>query len=210
MKSEKKIVSAVPGFVFSHRRKLIAIIALASLSLMSLGRQPDFQWGGYREIIVAAGWILVLTGVAVRFWAALYIAGNRDKMLQTNGPYGLVRNPLYLGNLLSAAGIGILSASFSAALFLLLGISFVFYETIEYEDQKLLGIFGKEFTLYRRRVPRLLPHIRDIRHIPLNSAGTQRISYANFGSELRSARGVIFAALLVHVYAVLIQTQQLF
>jgi len=209
MRVESKRSKGLSDWVFAHRRRLIALFILAALLLMSIDRHAGiFHHEGYEQLISASGWILVLTGIVVRFWASLYIAGNRDKVLQTSGPYGLVRNPLYLGNLLSAAGIGLLSASLIATLLLMIGMVFVFYQTIEHEDRKLLKIFGDEFLAYHERTPRLLPRVGDLRRFTHDAANRQMVSYANLGSELRASRGVLLAALLVYVYSALLSKMQ--
>ena len=124
--------------------------------------------------------------------------------MQSSGPYALVRNPLYLGNLFSGFGIGLLSESAVATLCLMLGLTFVFCETIKYEDRKLLRLFGSEFIDYRQRVPALWPRIGDIRRFALSTDSRQPVRYTNFGSELKSARGVLVAALLVYLYSTLL------
>ena len=41
------------------------------------------------------GFILLIFGCFGRIWASLYIEGNKTKNLITNGPFMMVRNPLY-------------------------------------------------------------------------------------------------------------------
>jgi len=194
----------IPAYVFEHRRSLIALFAVAALVLAGLDRASILHREGYEELISASGWILVMAGIGIRFWGSLYIAGNRDRHLQSSGPYALVRNPLYLGNLFSGFGIGLLSESAVATLCLMLGLTFVFCETIKYEDRKLLRLFGSEFIDYRQRVPALWPRIGDIRRFALSTDSRKPVRYTNFGSELKSARGVLVAALLVYLYSTLL------
>ena len=58
---------------------------------------------------------MIVVGEAVRLWAASHIgpiSRTRDAgvgRLVTSGPYRFIRNPLYLGNTLMAAGFGALS-----------------------------------------------------------------------------------------------------
>ena len=46
---------------------------------------------------------LSLIGMLIRVWAAGHLAKNED--LAQSGPYGHVRNPLYLGSLFLAGGL---------------------------------------------------------------------------------------------------------
>jgi protein-S-isoprenylcysteine O-methyltransferase Ste14 len=52
-----------------------------------------------------------IAGLLLRGWAAGHLAKNEN--LATGGPYAYVRNPLYLGTLLVAAGLVIASARVS-------------------------------------------------------------------------------------------------
>jgi protein-S-isoprenylcysteine O-methyltransferase Ste14 len=41
--------------------------------------------------------VIVVLGLAVRLWASGFIVKNKE--LATNGPYALVRHPLYVGSI---------------------------------------------------------------------------------------------------------------
>ena len=76
-----------------------------------------------------------------------------------DGPYRYVRNPLYLGTLLVAAGLIIASrrwllAALFAAVFVL-----IYLPVIELEEQHLSTLFPN-FIAYSRRVPSLWPTLR--------------------------------------------------
>lgn len=93
-------------------------------------------------------------GLFIRAWAAGHLAKNRE--LATTGPYAYIRNPLYAGTLIAAAGIviaardGALAAIF-AAVFLL-----VYLPVIELEEQHLREIFPS-YEAYATSIHRLLP-----------------------------------------------------
>ena len=65
---------------------------------------------------LVAGCAVVLTGELIRFWG-VSIAGAETRttgtvggtFLITNGPFSYVRNPLYVGNMMLYAGVGIMS-----------------------------------------------------------------------------------------------------
>jgi protein-S-isoprenylcysteine O-methyltransferase Ste14 len=95
-----------------------------------------------------------VAGLMLRGWAAGHLEKNQT--LTQSGPYSLVRNPLYIGTSLVAAGLVIASrrwvlAAIFAAVFLL-----VYLPVIELEEQHLRGLFP-EFEEYSRRVPKLIP-----------------------------------------------------
>jgi protein-S-isoprenylcysteine O-methyltransferase Ste14 len=101
-----------------------------------------------------AGVPVSLAGLALRAWAAGCLAKNRQ--LATGGPYAHVRNPLYIGTMLVAAGLVLaarspLLAALTAAVFLL-----VYLPVIQLEEQHLRRLFP-EYAGYAERVPPLCP-----------------------------------------------------
>jgi protein-S-isoprenylcysteine O-methyltransferase Ste14 len=104
-----------------------------------------------------AGLPVSILGLILRGWAAGHLAKN--ECLATSGPYAYVRNPLYIGTLLVAAGLVIaakrwLLAGLFAAVFLL-----VYLPVIELEEQHLSALFP-EFAGYATRVPMLCPCLK--------------------------------------------------
>lgn len=77
--------------------------------------------------------------------------------LNTTGAYSVVRNPLYVGRILTFTGLAFLTGvwEYGALVFL---ISILFYErVISYEEQYLEGKFGDAYREWGARVPALLP-----------------------------------------------------
>ena len=84
--------------------------------------------------------------------------------LVTAGPYAYVRNPLYVGNFITAAGFAFAFTGKNslAARLGLLGLSLgtmaaVYATIIPHEEQFLRSEFGAEFDRYCERVPPLVP-----------------------------------------------------
>ncbi|HEY6391004.1 MAG TPA: isoprenylcysteine carboxylmethyltransferase family protein [Bryobacteraceae bacterium] len=93
-------------------------------------------------------------GLLLRAWATGHL--EKNTRLTESGPYAFVRNPLYLGTLLVAAGFAIASqrwllAGLFAAVFLL-----IYLPVIELEEQHLRKLFP-DFADYAKRVPPLWP-----------------------------------------------------
>ena len=103
---------------------------------------------------LALGLPVSLLGLMLRAWAAGHLEKNRS--LADSGPYAYVRNPLYIGTLLVAAGFVIASRRWElgvlfAAVFLL-----IYLPVVELEEQHLRSLFP-QYADYARRVPRLWP-----------------------------------------------------
>jgi protein-S-isoprenylcysteine O-methyltransferase Ste14 len=106
---------------------------------------------------LAYGLPVGVLGLMVRGWAAGHL--EKNTRLAETGPYAYVRNPLYIGTLLVAAGLvaasqrWILAAIF-AAVFLL-----VYLPVIQLEEQHLRKLFPG-YDSYARRVPAIIPFRR--------------------------------------------------
>lgn len=99
--------------------------------------------------------VVVVIGIAVRMWASGFILKNEQ--LATNGPYALVRHPLYSGNILIVYAF--VAASGVWWTFVVATVFFLFYypTAIEYEDRKLSEIFGDAWQAFGNNTPALLP-----------------------------------------------------
>lgn len=93
-------------------------------------------------------------GLLLRAWATGHLA--KDQQLATSGPYAFIRNPLYAGTLIVAAGIVIASRDTALALIFAVVFLLVYLPTIELEEQHLRGKFAS-YAEYAERVPRLIP-----------------------------------------------------
>ncbi len=106
---------------------------------------------------LALGFPISALGLLLRAWATGHL--EKNIRLAESGPYAYVRNPLYLGTLLVAAGLVIasrrwmLAAAFGGAFLL------IYLPAIELEEQHLRALFPS-FATYARRVPALWPTLK--------------------------------------------------
>ncbi len=126
-------------------------------------------------ILFAAGFALVSMGEALRIWAS----GNLAKTvsLATGGPYAMVRNPLYAGSFLIAAGFCVTAANpeywFRTALLWLTVAAFfplVYKIQVASEENHLTDIFGQEYESYKVNVPAYIPKISRLGEVFRNSS----------------------------------------
>ena len=97
---------------------------------------------------------VAVLGLALRGWAAGHLAKNEE--LATSGPFAYVRNPLYLGTLLSAAGLVIAAREIWLALLFAAVFVLVYLPAIELEEQHLRAIFPG-YADYAAKIPRFAP-----------------------------------------------------
>jgi protein-S-isoprenylcysteine O-methyltransferase Ste14 len=114
---------------------------------------PDFR-------SLAMGFPVSLVGVLLRGWATGHL--EKNIRLAESGPYAYVRNPLYLGTLLVAAGLVIASRTWLLAALFAVVFVLIYLPVIELEEQHLSSLFPN-FSAYSKRVPSLWPALRPIK-----------------------------------------------
>jgi hypothetical protein len=110
----------------------------------------------------AVAWSLALVtpGLWLRGYAAGYVKKNQE--LTMTGPYAHVRNPLYLGSILIAAGFAVALESWAVGVALAVMFVAIYVPVIASEERFLRATFP-EFGDYCARVPRLLPRLTPAR-----------------------------------------------
>jgi len=102
-------------------------------------------------------WAVFLAGACLRFWATIYLGGHKEDTLVVDGPYSIVRHPLYLGSLLIglAAGLFLESPLFEVAV-LVVAMAYA-SATAPVEEDVLRSRHGEVFDKYAARVRRFWP-----------------------------------------------------
>jgi protein-S-isoprenylcysteine O-methyltransferase Ste14 len=106
---------------------------------------------------LAIGVPVALGGLLLRAWAAGHLEKNRQ--LAVSGPYGHVRNPLYLGTLIVALGFVIAARRWELGVLFAVVFGGVYLPVIELEEQHLRKLFPG-YEDYASRVPLLTPRWR--------------------------------------------------
>jgi protein-S-isoprenylcysteine O-methyltransferase Ste14 len=149
------------AFVFKNRGALLAVPAVA---LAALGKPSAFS--------VTLGLPIAIAGELLRCWAVGYsgVTTRGDAVeapqLVTAGPYAYVRNPLYVGNFITAAGFALAFTGknsplarlglVAGALASMLG---VYAAIVPHEERFLHEKFGEDFERYCERVPPIVPQL---------------------------------------------------
>jgi protein-S-isoprenylcysteine O-methyltransferase Ste14 len=117
------------------------------------------------RLIFALGALLLALAALLRTWGTSYLQADvmRDPQVHTekllaDGPYRHVRNPLYLGNIFMALGIGLM-ASRIGFLVLSLGMTVFVIRLLLREEAELVRDQGEPYRRYCAAVPRLVPSL---------------------------------------------------
>lgn len=132
----------------------LSILLVCLVLFVQAKASPD---SASHEFIEDIGAALIAVAVLGRTWCSLYIGGRKLHELVTNGPYSIVRNPLYVFSCIGALGIGLGTASVVLAGVMALVTALVFQGVIRIEEEALQDRFGAAFAEYAARVPRLWP-----------------------------------------------------
>jgi protein-S-isoprenylcysteine O-methyltransferase Ste14 len=147
-------------FVFEHRGLLADILAGFSYLLSLL-----IPLRIYTVESFLAGIGLLIVGVSLRMLAIGFGSpgtsgrGRRLKAdrLNISGPYAFTRNPIYLGNICSAGGLGLMLGNISFLCFLVPSLLFMYWLAVLAEETFLEERFGGGYETYKMSVPRFLP-----------------------------------------------------
>jgi len=157
--------------------------------LVRLGEAP-FSW-----TLVLAGTVLTLTGEAIRLWAVRQIGtisrtrSDRLGPLVTSGPFALVRNPLYIGNIFLWVGLAITARLLWMAPLVLVLLALEYHAIVKWEEDLLLAKRGEEYRQYCAQVPRWIPTKRRNRR----ERGERRETGFSWPETLFSERGTLIA-----------------
>lgn len=177
------------SFGFRHRGA-IGALPLAPAALAIILSAPETVEGAPAALALnAAGWICFLLYVGMRLWATLFVGGRKDRELQTEGPYSLCRNPLYLGSFCFALAIAcfLKSTWFGLVLVFVFLVYLVF--VVQAEEHFLELRFQEDYRNYCRRTPRFWPKWSGFR-----SPAIVRVDLKLLRTEVRRLAG---SALLV-------------
>ena len=86
------------------------------------------------DLIEWIGYPLVLIGVLGRTWCTMYVGGRKNDQLVDQGPYSLVRNPLYVFSFIGIAGAGASTGMLTAAVLGMLAFA-LYYPSIVQRDK---------------------------------------------------------------------------
>jgi protein-S-isoprenylcysteine O-methyltransferase Ste14 len=149
------------SWLFKHRTWLPLPIAV-SLVLLPVGRFAPL----YSTSLLWSGVPIVAVGELLRLWAVQHIGvisrtrSERLGPLVDTGPFSLVRNPLYLGNMLLWVGFAVSAGLVWVIPGIVALLAFEYHAIVKWEEGLLTSRIGPPYCDYLTRVPRWLPAVR--------------------------------------------------
>jgi protein-S-isoprenylcysteine O-methyltransferase Ste14 len=141
-----------------QRKRQYALVAgcfMVGATLFAI--KPVYDNTYYDFWLELCGGILILCGLGIRLWCTLYIGGRKNRDLLSDGPYSLCRNPLYVGSIFAAFGIGLQTEMLTFGLFCGIVCWAIFHVVVKREERYLLGEFGDAYRDYFETTPRFWP-----------------------------------------------------
>jgi protein-S-isoprenylcysteine O-methyltransferase Ste14 len=137
---------------------IVAVHTTLACALLSRSAPPPWR--------AALGVLLFAAAVGFWTWARAQIGSMRvtrlpdepPAVLRRSGPFGVVRNPLYLGYLGAAAAPALVAARPVLALTFAACVAALAIRAAQ-EERRLHAQLGSEYAEYCRKVPRLIPFV---------------------------------------------------
>lgn len=133
------------------------------LFLMLFLLPSDFKLNATQYSLLVLG---VLLAESLRVWAVGYAGsttrtrGDTVQQLVHAGPYRLVRNPLYIANVVMYTLCGVIFGFGLLSVFIFLYSSAEYYFIVSFEEQILSRTFGDDYVKYTEKVPRWIPSFK--------------------------------------------------
>ncbi|MBZ5556673.1 MAG: isoprenylcysteine carboxylmethyltransferase family protein [Acidobacteriia bacterium] len=128
-----------------------------ALLLTPVGENP------VSPFIVFGGVAVTLLGEVIRLWGVHHIGAisrtRTDRLgpLIDSGPFAIVRNPLYIGNIGLWVGVALTARLLWMAPIIALLLAAEYHAIVKWEEQLLLSRLGEPYRDYTTRVPRWIP-----------------------------------------------------
>jgi protein-S-isoprenylcysteine O-methyltransferase Ste14 len=190
--SDPDTTTRIGRWLFRYRTAVPLPIAIAVLTLRIGETAPDSR-------LLVAGMALTAAGELVRLWAVRHIGtisrtrSERLGPLVTSGPFALVRNPLYVGNIALWTGFAMAARLvwLAPAVIVLLGAEY--HAIVRWEERLLESRLGETYRAYAARVPRWFPGSTRW------TQSSNRVPVFSWRDTLFSERGTLVAIVVGYV-----------
>jgi protein-S-isoprenylcysteine O-methyltransferase Ste14 len=144
------------GWLFRHRTSIPLPAAIAILTLRIAEAPPS-------GFLVGIGVGITVVGELIRLWGVYHIGAisrtrsERLGPLIDTGPFALLRNPLYVGNIALWVGFALIARLIWLGPVILVLLALEYHAIVRWEETLLESRLGQTYRDYAARVPRWLP-----------------------------------------------------
>jgi protein-S-isoprenylcysteine O-methyltransferase Ste14 len=145
--------------LFKARTRYFRWAILGLLPFVALTEPHWDEHSFIGEALPLAGLLLIVVGVITRIFSTLYVGGRKNDVLMVDGPFSVVRNPLYVGSLIATLGVGFMTGSLLIAAAITGLFLALHHHTIAREEAFLREKFGQDYVMYYAVTPRWIPRL---------------------------------------------------
>ena len=182
------------GF-FKKNRILRTRIVCAVFVALYLFSGRHWEEGSYFELAMeTAGFIFLAISAFGRVWAAIYVEGYKTSCLVTDGPYSVVRNPLYVFSFIGLIGVGFAGESLTLLAVMCL-LFLLYYPGVVFAEEEKLKLRHEEaFREYSKTTPRFIPNLSR-----LHEPETYQVNVLKLRRSIRDAMFFMSIFWILHV-----------
>ncbi len=108
----------------------------------------------YSNALLIVGYIILAAGAVLVILSIFTILKKMNKEVVSNGVYGIVRHPMYVGGIVMFFSHFFLGQNWVVAVSTVIGIAGCFF-IIDIEDKKIRKEFGNNYIKYSKSVPKM-------------------------------------------------------
>jgi len=152
------------------------------------------------DILEIIGLSLLLFGPLLRVASRGYKSENSSNghRLIKEGPYGVVRNPMYLGIIFISLGIVLMLFQMWVVTLFIIFFLIRYISLIIKEERNLITVFGQEYINYQKKVPRLFPNINIFFKKDISEILPLRVSWIK--KEIKSIVPLLFVVFIIEFW----------
>jgi len=148
------IMSSFSELLFRYRIRNTKILLLILLPFF-IFCAPYYPDPGFTHSALEwTGYFLLPIGVLGRSYSILFISGRKSLELITVGPFGWVRNPLYVFSFFAMVGVALQSAMITLVIVTVVLFCLYYHYFVVREEKRLQAIFKEDYVKYKNKVPR--------------------------------------------------------
>jgi protein-S-isoprenylcysteine O-methyltransferase Ste14 len=133
------------------------IFSLTAGPFLLLSQSMWREGGVVHEGLEWIGYFALILCVLGRAWCAAYIGGRKNQAVVTDGPYSIVRNPLYVFSFFGVLGVGMSTGTVTVPALLAVVFAIYYAQVVRREERFLVENLGNDYVDYLQRVPRWIP-----------------------------------------------------